>query len=75
MIFKNKKGALYKQASKVALDNSQKIFEEAKILYDKEHYARGLALGITSLEESSKAFLFRFVSLVLLNQSNSKRSR
>ncbi|TLX66254.1 MAG: AbiV family abortive infection protein, partial [Thaumarchaeota archaeon] len=62
MIFKKKKEQLYKQASEIALDNSQKMYDEAMILYDREHYARGFALGIISLEESAKAFLFRLIS-------------
>lgn len=73
MPFKNKKEELYKQASKIALDNSQKMFEEAKILYDKEHYARGLGLGITSLEESAKAFLFRLISLDLCDENKTMK--
>ena len=68
MIFKKKKEELYKKASKIALDNSQKMYDEAKILHNKEHYARGLALGITSLEESAKAFLFRLISLNLYDE-------
>ena len=73
MIFKKTKKELYKEASKIALDNSQKMYNEAKILYDKEHYARGLALGITSLEESAKAFLFRLISLNLYDEQKTMK--
>jgi len=68
VIFKKKKEESYKEASQIALDNSQKMYDEAKILYEKEHYARGFALGITSLEESAKAFLFRLISLNLYGE-------
>lgn len=62
MMIKKKKEILYRQASKVALENSKMINAEARILNDKEHYARGFALSVISLEESSKAFLFRLIS-------------
>jgi len=64
MIFKkNKKRELFFKASKLALDNSRSIFDEAQLLIDMHHYARGFALSIMSLEESAKSFLLRLISL------------
>lgn len=73
MVFKMKKEELYKEASKIALDNSQMLYDEAKLLQSKECYARGFALGITSLEESAKAFLFRLVSLNLTDKDKTMK--
>ena len=66
MIFNNKKEKLYKNASKIALGNSQNIYNEAKLLIDEEYYARGFALCVISLEESAKSFLYRLISLDLV---------
>lgn len=66
MIFKKKKQDLYLKASKLALDNSRLIYDEAKLLVDENHYARGFALCVISLEESAKSFLLRLVSLDLV---------
>ena len=68
MIFKKKKEDLFKEGTEIALDNSQELYEEAKILYDNKHYARGFALAITSLEESAKALLFLGVSFDLFRE-------
>ena len=68
MIFKKKKEDLYLKASKLALDNSKKIYDEAKLLIDEDHYARGFALCVISLEESAKSFLLRLISLNLYHE-------
>ena len=68
MIFKKKKEELYHKASKLALDNSELLYDEANILIDKDHYARGFVLCVISLEESTKSFLFRLISLNLVNE-------
>lgn len=65
----DKKEKLYEKASKLALTNATMMHEEANLLYDNKHYARCFALGITSLEESAKAFLLRLISLDLVDES------
>lgn len=68
MIFKKIKPNPYLDVSKVSLNNSKIICEEAKIFLDQKHYARGFALGAISLEESAKSFMFRLISLNLYDE-------
>jgi len=65
----DKKEKLYQKASKLALTNAMMMYEEANLLYNNKHYARCFVLGITSLEESAKAFLLRLISLDLVDES------
>lgn len=74
MIFKKKKKRdLYFKASKLALDNSRLIHDEAQFLIDENHYARGFALSIISLEESAKSFLLRLISLDLVYEDKTMK--
>lgn len=60
---------LYLEAAKTALNNASLLYDEASLLIDVNHFARGFALCVLSLEESSKAFLFRYISLNLHNET------
>ncbi|CUR51795.1 protein of unknown function [Nitrosotalea devaniterrae] len=60
---KTKKYNLYLKAAKTSLNNANLLHDEASLLIDVDHFARGFALCVLSLEESSKAFLFRYISL------------
>lgn len=74
MIFKKKKKRdLYFEASKLALINSRSICDEARFLINEEHYARGFALSIMSLEESAKSFLLRLISLDLVYEDKTMK--
>jgi AbiV family abortive infection protein len=73
MIFKKTEKELYKEASKIALENAQMLYDEAKLLKENNYYARGFALGITSLEESVKALLFRAVSVDIFDVEKTRR--
>ncbi len=42
-------------------------------MIDVNHFARGFALCVLSLEESSKAFLFRYISLNLHDEDKTRR--
>ncbi|WP_165775225.1 AbiV family abortive infection protein [Nitrosotalea sinensis] len=64
---------MYFKASKLALDNSRLICDEAQFLIDKNHYARGFALSIISLEESAKSFLLRLISLDLVYEDKTMK--
>lgn len=68
MIFKMKKEELYLHASKIALNNSKLIYDEANLLSNENHPARAFALTIISLEESAKAFLLRLISLNIVEE-------
>ena len=63
---KNKE--LYRVATQTALDNAFDIFEEAALLYDKEKYPRAFALCMLSLEELTKSFIYRCVSVGLIEE-------
>lgn len=73
MIFKKKKRDLYFKASKLALDNSKLIHDEAEFLIGKNRHARGFALSIISLEESAKSFLLRLISLDLVHEDKTMK--
>lgn len=68
MIFKKKEEDLYLKASKLAFENAKIIYDEAKLLNNEGHSARGFTLSIISLEESAKAFLLRLISLNLVDE-------
>jgi len=63
---KNKE--LYRKATQTALDNAFDIFEDAALLYDKEKYPRAFALCMLSLEELTKSFIYRCISVGLIEE-------
>lgn len=62
---KNKE--LYRKATQTALDNAFDLFEECGILYDKGKYPRSFVLCLLTLEEVTKSFIYRCVSVGLID--------
>lgn len=54
--------ALYEDAALKSYENTLDLQKDAELLFDKKQYARAYALSVLSIEELSKAFLFKAVS-------------
>ena len=52
----------YEEFEKVCFSNSLDILDDAKILFDREKYARSFALCVMAAEELNKALFFKLVS-------------
>jgi AbiV family abortive infection protein len=68
-----KKHQLYLESSKIALNNSSRLYQESKLLLDNDHFARGFSLCVLTIEELSKAFLYRCVSANLIDESKTRK--
>ncbi|EHO07012.1 hypothetical protein HMPREF9714_02863 [Myroides odoratimimus CCUG 12901] len=51
------------EISNGALENAKSLYEDAKLLYDNEKYARAISLAILSIEESGKPSIIRSILL------------
>lgn len=68
-----KKNNLYFKASKIANKNALNLCQESKLMIDNDYLARGFALGVLSIEESAKSFLYRCVSVDMLTEKKLKQ--
>lgn len=59
---------LYREASEKAIDNSVDLYHEASRLHEDGHYPRAFTLCIFSLEEFTKAFMYRCISVGILEE-------
>ncbi|MDX3913862.1 MAG: AbiV family abortive infection protein [Pseudosphingobacterium sp.] len=51
------------EISNGAIENAKSLYEDAKLLYDNEKYARAISLAILSIEESGKLSIIRSILL------------
>lgn len=65
---KPERRTLFKKATDVALQNAEDLFEESLLLFENKFYPRAFSLGILTCEEMAKAFLYRCVSLEILQE-------
>lgn len=68
-----RKNQLFLKSSKTALNNSTRLYQESKLLLDNDHLARGFSLCVLTIEELAKAFLYRCVSVNLIDESKTRK--
>ncbi len=67
----------YERVARLAFENACDLNTEARLLFDNGHYARAIALSVTSMEELVKAATYILASIgeqngiaELINQSS-----
>ena len=64
---------IYKEAAVKSYENALDLQKDAKLLYNKKRFARAYSLSVLSIEELSKAYLYKGISERRIDEKQVKK--